>query len=155
MSTLKRLTIFVFLIVLTACSAAPMATPTPLSPLVENRQKWESQNINHYRFTLSIICFCAFSDKMPLTIEVKDGQVVSMVDNQGQPVTDFKDTFDQYSSIEKLFELLDLAMNGGADKVTVTYHATYGYPEAVDIDYVEEAIDDEISFTISNLEVLN
>jgi len=148
MSTLKRLTLILILTALTACSA------TPSSTLAGNRQKWESQNITHYRFNLAISCFCAFSDKMPLTIEIQDGQVVSMVDNQGQPVTDFKETFDQYNSIEKLFATLDSAENGGADKVTVTYNAEFGYPESVYIDYIEMAADDEIGFTVSEFESL-
>ena len=153
MSTLKRLTLILILTVLTACSA------TPTSALAGNRQKWEAKNITHYRFNLAIGCFCAFSDKMPLSIEIQDGQVVSMVDNQGQPVTEFKETFDQYNSIEKLFATLDAAENaatenGGADKVTVTYNAEFGYPESVYIDYIEMATDDEIGFTVSEFESL-
>ncbi len=153
MSTLKRLTLILILTALTACSA------TPASALAGNRQKWEAKNITHYRFNLAIGCFCPFSDIMPLSIEIQDGQVVSMVDNQGQPVTDFKETFDRYNSIEKLFATLDAAENataenGGADKVTVTYNAEFGYPESVYIDYIEMATDDEIGFTVSEFESL-
>ena len=36
--------------------------------------------------TLGIGCFCPFYDRMPLTVEVRDGRVVSVVDSQGQPV---------------------------------------------------------------------
>jgi hypothetical protein len=148
MSTLKRSTLILTLIVLAACSAA--AT----SPLAANRQKWESLHISHYRFILSISCFCGFNNRMPLTIEVKDGQLVSMLDRQGQPVTEFLDIFGKYSTIEKLFNVLDSALNGGADKVTVDYDAQYGYPQAIVIDYVENAMDDEMGFTINKFEIL-
>lgn len=148
MSTLKRFTIILTIIVLTACSV------TPQSPLAANRQKWEAQHINHYRFHLLISCFCAFRDKMPLTIEIKDGQVVSMLDNQGQSLAAFADAFETYNSIGKLFGILDSALNGGADKVTVEYNADYGYPQSISIDYVEQAMDDEMGFTINEFEIL-
>ncbi len=77
-----------------------------------------------------------------------------MVDPAGQPVPQFTDTFDKYNTIEKLFNTLDSALNGGADKTTVEYNAENGYPESINIDYIEKAIDDEISFTVSDFVVL-
>ena len=148
MSTLKRSAIILALIVLTACSTSPA------SLLAANRRKWESQHITHYRFHLSIICFCGFSDRMPLTIEVKDGQLISILDRQGQSMTEFLATFEKYSTIEKLFNVLDSALNGGADKVTVDYNIDYGYPQSINIDYIKDAIDDEMAFEISEFEIL-
>jgi Family of unknown function (DUF6174) len=153
MPTLKRLTIFVLLIALTACSAALVPTPAG-SPLAENRQKWEAQHITHYRFSLSVGCFCAFRDKMPLTIEVQDGQVVSMVDKDSQAVTDFKDTFAQYDSIENLFNALDSAQNGGAEKVTAEYNPDHGYPQSIFIDGSTQVADDEMNLSVSSFEIL-
>lgn len=155
MSTIKHFTLILTLAILTACSTAPIATPTPLSPLESNHQKWEAQSINHYRFNVSLICFCAFRDKMPLSIEVKDGQVVSMLDNQGQPITQFVEEFEKYNTIEKLFNIVEQTSNGGADKVTIEYNAEHGYPQSIDIDYIEEAIDDELLLEVSEFEILN
>lgn len=178
MSTLKRFTIILFaIVVLTACSVAPQtpptmtptATPVPTDPIDDlptpvptavladvatNREKWESQHITHYRFELHVSCFCAFRDQMPLTIEVKDGKVVSMIDSKGQPVTQFGDLFDTYNTIEKLFAKLDAALNGEADSTTVEYDSAKGYPTSIYIDYIQQAADDEIGFTVSNLTVL-
>src|SRR5689334_3283800 len=145
MSTLKRTTLALILVALAACS------PAAGSDFTSNRQKWNDKHVTHYRFTLAVICFCAFSDQMPLTIEVQDGKVVSMVNSQGQPVTN-PEMLDTYTSIDKLFEILDKALNGGADKVTVTYNSQYGYPESISIDYVAEAVDDEMAFEVSNFQ---
>lgn len=144
MSTLKRFTLILAIIVLTACAV------TPKTPLVENREKWDSQHISHYSFNLAVGCFCAFRNQMPLAIEVKDGKVISMVDSAGQPVPQFADIFDTYNTIEKLFGKL----SEKADKITVEYNKQYGYPESIYIDYIEKATDDEISFTVSNFVVL-
>lgn len=150
MPAMKRLAFIHILLVFLLAACSPVST----AELAQNRQKWEAQHITHYRFDLSVGCFCPFGDKMPLTVEVRDGVVVSMVDNHGQPVTEFNDTFNTYNSIEKLFALLEALAKGGADKVTVTYNAQYGYPQSISIDYVQNAVDDELGLTVGNFEAL-
>ncbi len=144
MTTLNRFTLIVSIIILTACAA------TPKTPLVANREKWAAQGITHYSFNLHVGCFCAFRDQMPLAIEVKDGKVISITDSAGQSVDQFAEIFDAYNTIEKLFNKLDEK----ADKITVEYNAEQGYPQSIYIDYIEQAADDEISFTVSNFTVL-
>jgi hypothetical protein len=41
-----------------------------------------------------------------------------------------------------------------ADKVTVTYDPTYGYPTEIVIDYIELATDDEMYISVTNFEPL-
>ena len=160
MSTLKHLTLIVILMALTACSALPgFATPTPLPPtadptLAQNRQKWDGQHITHYRFNLTVGCFCGFRSQMPLTIEVQDGQVISEVDNTGQPVSQFKEVFEKYNTIEKLFDLANAAQTGDADKVAAEYNAEYGYPQMIYVDYLANAADDEMNYAVDLFEIL-
>lgn len=157
MSTLKRSIIVFVLFALAACSGTPTATPTAVptaSPFTENHQKWEAQNVTHYRYKVDLLCFCAFRDKMPLTIEVDNGQTVSILDNQGQQITESLEVFERYDSIEAIFSTVDAALNGEADKIEVEYNSEYGFPQSANIDYIEEAIDDELTFTVSDFEVL-
>ena len=156
MSTLRSFSLILILVALAACSAIPASLNNPTqTTLATNRQKWESQHINHYRFQLLIGCFCAFRNEMPLTIEIRNDQVVSILNNQQEPVADdLLPMFETYNSIEKLFDVLDSVLNGGADQVTVEYNAEYGYPQSISIDYIQEAIDDEMGFTISDFEIL-
>jgi hypothetical protein len=145
----KQSWIFIVLVLaltLSACSG---------SALQSNREKWDSQAIPHYRFNLSIGCFCPYFDIMPLTIEVKDGQVVSMTDVNGQTVREeFRANFEEAATIERLFAIVEEAASGGADEVKVEYDATYGFPSSISIDYIKEAMDDEISYHVLNFEVL-
>ena len=163
MPCLKRLILIIALPALMACSALPaLAIPTSIHPtptadpvLAQNGQKWESRHITHYRFSLDVRCFCAFTGQLPLSIEVKDGQVISETDKSGQPVaSQFKGAFAKYDSIEKLFDLLDAAQHGGADLVSITYDPQYGYPQTAYIDYRINVSDDENRFTVSDFEVL-
>ena len=166
MSTIKRFTLIVTILILTACAVPPTTTVTPQPPaptvnvnagaatLMQNQQKWDTLKITHYSMKLNVSCFCAFRSQMPLSVEVNDGRVVSMLDSNGQSVAQFADTFDTYNTIEKLFSKLNDALNGGADKTTVEYDTDKGYPQSIYIDYIEKAADDEIGFTVSDFKVL-
>jgi hypothetical protein len=98
---------------------------------------------------------------MPLIVEVKDGEVVSMEYSTGNEIDpQLLELFDRYVTIDRLFDGLETGFDfegdeqGPADKVTVEYDATYGFPTKADIDFIEEAIDDELYLTVSNFEAL-
>jgi hypothetical protein len=146
MSTRIRLTVFILLLTLTACAAR--------DTMEKNQQKWASQNAAHYRFNLTIGCFCPWRDLMPLKVEVKDGQVISLTDKTGQSIpANFADKFNKSATMEGLYKILDSALEK-ADEVRVVYNDTYGYPKSIHIDYVKNATDDEIEYTVENFEVL-
>jgi hypothetical protein len=146
MSTRLRFTVFILLLALTACAFGNTTS--------DNRQKWAAQKISHYKFELSIGCFCAWHDLMPLKVEVKDGQIVSLTDNSGQPTPEnFADDFNKAATVEGLFNILD-SVQGKAQEVRVEYDGTYAYPKSIFIDYVKDATDDEIAYTVEKFEVL-
>ena len=146
---MKKLLFLFLVLVLTACSALGQ------SDFSRNQQKWQDANISHYRFNLFIGCFCIFTQDMPLIIEVKDGEIISMEYSTGNPLDDSnREYFTKYATIERLFSELEADLGGEADEVTVTYDATYGFPTEVSIDYIKEAADDELYFTVSGFEAL-
>ena len=140
---------------LTACTAVGSALGSD-SEIEQNKEKWQNANISHYRYHLAITCFCAFSQDMPLIIEVQDGEVVSMEFEGGTEIDPAirQDLFDRYATIDRLFTELEADLNGAADKVTVAYDETYGFPTQATIDFVEEATDDELYLSISTFEPL-
>ena len=154
MSLTKRLILFASILVLAACSTAPgtSATPAPNPTPAGIRQKWLDQNISHYRFTLSVGCFCAFTTIMPVTIEVDHGKVVSMTDKHGDSAAKYQDSLGQYATIDKLFDVIDAA--AGASMLQVNYNPQFGYPDGIRIDYNQQVSDDQISFTVSDFEIL-
>ena len=152
---MKKLLLITLALLLAACSAAPTEPTTP--PNAE-RQVWEDAGIAHYRFALTLSCFCAFRDQMPLTVEVKDGKVVSMTyaDGNAIPTDDINYEFFQgYATIDNLFTKIETTKaDPEAGEVTVTYDPTYGYPVEAAIDYIKLAADDEMYVTVSGFETL-
>jgi hypothetical protein len=151
---MKRLILFTILVLL-VLAAAGCGNFQQGRALSRNRALWVSQDISHYRFQLQVGCFCAFMDLMPLSVEVRDGQVVSLLDASGRPVPAGRlEMLERYAGIDKLFELVDQAISGKADEVMVFYDTTYGFPSQVSIDYIKLAVDDELGLQVRNFEVL-
>jgi hypothetical protein len=148
---MKKIILFTLTLLLAACSAS---TPNEFE---KNQALWDDANISHYRYTLSLSCFCAFMDDMPLTIEVQNDQIVSITSGKGTAVDATNPSysiFESYIPMENLFAELKSALEE-ADEVTVTYDATYGFPTSIAIDQIKEATDDELWITVENFEVLN
>jgi hypothetical protein len=149
--TMKNITLLFLVLILAACSAGG---GTELS---NNQQKWQDSGITHYRFELNVSCFCAFRSQMPATVEVQDGEIVSIIGADGNPIslTDPLNEFVlSYATIDRLFSELESDSLKDADKLTVTYDPEYGFPSQIDIDFIELAIDDELYISASAFEPL-
>ncbi len=151
---MKRFLLIIVTLLLAACSALP----APTAARLPERQVWEDADIAHYRFELTLSCFCAFRDQMPLTIEVQDGEVVSMTFPDGQPVPMDDPNYEfylSYGTMEGIFERIEGALaDPEAGQVTVKYDPTLGFPLDAAIDYIELAADDEMYLTVSGFEQL-
>lgn len=148
---MKKYLLILVVIVLAACSSAGG------SEFSQNQEKWQDAGITHYRMQLNISCFCAFRDQMPLTVEVLDGQIVHMAAADGTLVLDTDPNYEffaPHATIDLLFADIESAVNEGADSVTVTYDATYGFPAEIAIDFSQEMADEEMYYSVSGFEAL-
>ena len=145
---MKKPFLLLFLALFTACSAMPS------SELGKNRQTWQDAQIDYYRYTLSLGCFCAFMEDMPLTIEVINGEMVSMTRSDGTAVDASSPNYDlylPYSTLDRLFTAVEEEMDQ-ADAITVTYEPLLGFPVEVAIDRIEAAVDDELYIQVSGFQ---
>lgn len=138
--------LFILVLTVSACGGG--------SQFQQNRAKWERQNINHYRYTLVISCFCLFAGA-EVTYEVQNGQVVNESiqphpDRQINPA-EISQYYQPYNTLEKVFEYVEEAIND-ADQTTIEYDPTYGFPTNVSVDWDQQAADEEMYFTIINFE---
>jgi hypothetical protein len=77
-----------------------------------------------------------------------NGEVVSPTDPMYENIL-------QYATIDGLFSYLASDSVQEADKLTVTYDPTYGFPTEMDIDFIELAMDDELYLSVSGFEPLS
>lgn len=145
---MKKILMTLFALLLAACSAK--------TEYDRNLAKWQSAAVAHYRFDLVIGCFCPFYQDMPLTVEVKDGEVVSIARADGSLVGTSDPNYQyyvEYATIDLLFAELGSEM-ADADEVIVTYDEQYGFPAEVSIDRIKLAMDDELALRATNFEAL-
>ncbi len=147
---MKNIIIFLTLaaLLLSSCSILPNRDFNSAS------LRWQNSNVSHYRYNLSVGCFCGFTDRMPLTIEVSNGAAQSMVFSDGTPVPqEQRQYFDRYSTIDSLFSFTGESLHK-ADEVKVAYDPTYGFPSNVQIDFYKNAVDDELALSVTDFQPL-
>jgi len=130
-----------------------MCSPAERQAFEKNRALWESQAIQHYRIHFTIGCNCPWRELMPLTVEVQDGEIVSMVASNAGDISNYLDTFRRHATIESLFELVDSSI-AKVYKLAVQYDATYGFPTSTVIDPYRWITDDATGYYVTDFEVL-
>ncbi|MDO6505560.1 DUF6174 domain-containing protein [Colwellia sp. 4_MG-2023] len=126
--------------------------------LVDNKAKWESQNIQHYQIDQRVSCFC-FTPPVILQVKDEDKSLVyytnrsiwyeeeSLIDRDMMVSEENKQSF---RTINEAFSLIESGLKD-ADSVIVSYHPELGYPQKVYIDWSLSSADEESSFSIANL----
>lgn len=121
-----------------------------------NQNLWQQQGIESYSFEFSKLCYCGGLFN-PATIVVEADTVHAVLDPEtGEPLRDPKTQElvltkypESFLTIAELFEIIESARKK-ADKLNVEYDRNLGYPVLIEIDYIKEAIDDEVTFKVDN-----
>lgn len=110
------------------------------------RRAWVAQNHRNYTYEYERLCFCG--EVRPVVITVQNDVVTSVVIKEtGEPVTHF---LDAYMTITKLYDyLIDAADR--ADEMDVRFDEARHIPIFADIDFIKNAIDDELRINLRNL----
>lgn len=144
--------------------APPTTTPTgDVSPdvaaeITANYTRWKEADIRNYRYSLMVSCFCPMNAMMPITVDVRHGKVVSMVDANGEAVSQDDsgaDFFLKYTDIDRIYTELMSTWFRQADKLTITFDPTYPVPATISADFIEMAMDDELYLSISGFTVVS
>jgi len=118
--------------------------------LAVNRRIWDAGNTGNYTFSLLRGCFCVYGG--PFDITVLDNQIVDVSRPLPyEPATVPAEDYQYFQTIDDLFDILASAYRTGADDVSVDY-SDRGNPSLISIDYLKNAVDDEVSYTVSELQ---
>ncbi len=141
---LKGALVGVLTLILLGANGCGILGPDESDDLEEAWERWGAAGILDYDFTLQRGCFCA--DFGPKRVKVRRGVVESILDlDTGDP---FVDSRNAYPAIPGLFDFLADAIDE-ADEITIDYDRALGFPISVTIDFIKDAIDDELSLTVS------
>ena len=119
--------------------------PSELDELDEKRQLWEAQGLSDYDYTIQRGCFCGASGWH--RVEVRASEVALVTHIESGTVLDPAFT-DGFTDIDGVFDLVAEALRE-ADEITVEYDEAMGFPKDVSIDYITDAVDDELSLVLT------
>lgn len=116
--------------------------------LDRNRARWEALALTSYAVHERVSCYCVFGpDEVIVTVD--GGEIVSVTHAEtGQPVDTATARF--YYTVDDLFDMLERAIRE-ADSLHASYDQTFFFPTEIAIDWIEPAIDDEISVEMRSL----
>ncbi len=147
-----RRTCLALVLALGACASATEPA-APATALALARATWYEASIASYRFTLVRLCECTPEMSGPVVIEVHGGQIAERRYISGTPVDpQFSEIF---TDVPGLFDLIEQAIALPAAALAVRYNPAYGYPESIQIDWVAGAVDDEVSYRVSEFTILD
>lgn len=118
----------------------------PRDQLKRAMAKWAQANLTSYDYVVQRLCFCP--SVSPIRVTVIGGQVVARIDTTtGLPVAPNQASL--YPDVAGLFALVEDAYDR-ADAINVTFDQAYGFPTSAVIDYVKDAIDDELTLSAAD-----
>ena len=107
--------------------------------LAQARAHWAAQNLRSYTFTVQKVCFCPEEYTRPVTITVREGVA-----------TDAPEHLIAYSTVDKVFDVVEAAHASKADRLEVTYSPD-GWPQTVFVDPNKLMADEEYGLTITRV----
>ena len=136
----------------TGCGGVLPGGAVPVqADLLLHRSRWAAQRITSYRYTFQHSGFLAPPATEPVIIQVRDGVRVALTPVNSGATIDAA-SFTAYDTVEKLFGVIQDAIDHNAAQITVEYDAVRGFPTRIDIDPIAAAADDEIYLRVSQLE---
>ena len=113
------------------------------------RAQWERSSDGNYDMTLTISCFCAFEG--PMIVSVRNGDVVAARRvSDGQPVN--AQTLQYIPSVDGIFDRIRDALRGNHGTIELEFEPFAGYPIRANLDPIVNAVDDEVSYRIDNMQ---
>jgi len=120
-----------------------------------NRLLWQSSQIKDYTLNERISCFCGglLSWDVFVLNSIKDR--VEFDETQLPSNQIYDDIFNNSRTVEESFDFIESLLSQNVASLNVEYDDVYGFPNHISIDYVANAVDDEISYIYTSFEITN
>ena len=124
-----------------------------MQSLTRHQRLWAQQGIVSYQYRLQVNCFCPPEVTGPFIVQVRDGTPSSVLyAATGKPAE--SRYFEKYDTIDEMFLVVDDALKRKAAEISVTYNETLGFPTSIYIDFIKQAVDDEIAYGVTEFQTL-
>jgi len=137
----------VVVVLLVACGSEGILGGGPEGEWEANQNRWRDAGMTSYGYEFRRVCFCPNTNLVRIT--VIDGVITAVHDVDSGTDLDSSE-FRFYETVDDLFDIVRDALTN-ADSIEVTYDEKLGYPTQITIDFIANAIDDELWITASGV----
>lgn len=145
----QRLPLLCSLLLALACASAPSA---PENDLAAARARWARAGIHSYDIVVHRSCECIPEMTGPVRVEVRNGVVQSRRYVDSDAVVASPELAAEFTSVEELFAKVEAALARPVAHLEASYDPRTGVPLHVLIDHVADMVDDEVVYTMSDLQ---
>jgi hypothetical protein len=144
-----------FILTATAFEANPSpGDPARRQALADARARWEDSGLADYDYTFTRGCFCPEEFVGPYQVSLRTGEVAGATfggtDLFDIDILEIGRYEEIIKSVDGVFAEIERALRE-ADSFNAEYHPVLGYPTNVYIDWIANAADEEVGYTIANL----
>ena len=129
--------------------------------LEQNQVKWGNQHIAHYSMSVDLPYETTYYGElpMPLTVEVKDNNVVSVTDAQGDIISAEESNnsayyYQNFFTVPGLFAYVHQYYLERPPSIEIIYDSVFGFPGSIYIDPYTEPCCQDFQITIDDFQVL-
>ncbi|HEY0016984.1 MAG TPA: DUF6174 domain-containing protein [Longimicrobium sp.] len=126
---IRRIRSIALALVLAGCAAPLAQAGAGAQDASAQRQRWNQQGMDDYRFVLTRECFCL--GRGPVQVTVRDGRVAAVRNPQTGAEVPEQEAVGALT-IDALFDRIAEAQANGEHTV-IEYHPTLGYPTVAEI----------------------
>lgn len=112
----------------------------------QEQDLWNALEIRNYTYVYTVSCFCGFTGPNPALITVQNGIVTSVAPAEGAAPVPVTGPVAVWPTIDSLFAIAARAQALKPAVFNIQYDVTYHYPRVIQVDPVERAVDDEITY---------
>jgi hypothetical protein len=131
-----------------------IAGPSFGDELEDARKRWGNQLVEIYEIDFRrSLCECLPEATKPVRIRVNTNVIESAVrlaDSEPLP----SEQLDLYLTVEQLFDRIEDVISGDPYSFEAEYDSEFGFPRSVSWDRDSGVADDEIEFTMGNLDII-
>jgi Family of unknown function (DUF6174) len=133
------------------------STPAPITEGVQEalddaKALWYSKDYEMYELGFRRECYCEDAYRASYVSTVEGGTIVEVTATAtGAVIGPGSALFRDAYSVEKLFDMIQSALDNSAYEIRVQYDGTLGYPVRLYIDYDIRFVDEEIGIEIESL----
>ena len=128
--------------------------PTAESELVRNRRLWQESKIESYSFVSRQLCFGMYPC-VPVQIIVRNSHAISLKPTRKKRQLERIDGYEDFNTVEKMFDEIQAAIDRGNDVLTVTYNKEFGFPEQISMSPHIACEDCSFQIEFTNFEIIN